>query len=55
MSRFNSGMKACGIFLLWAATAAALPAQTFTTLHSFDNTDGGFPRAGLVQGTNGDF
>jgi uncharacterized repeat protein (TIGR03803 family) len=31
----------------------ALPAQTFTTLHSFDGTDGAGP-AGLVQGTSGD-
>jgi uncharacterized repeat protein (TIGR03803 family) len=35
-------------------TAVALPAQTFRTLHSFDNTDGANPYAGLVQGTNGD-
>jgi uncharacterized repeat protein (TIGR03803 family) len=47
--------KACGVFLLWTTAAIALPAQTFTVLHSFDNTDGGFPRAGLVQGTNGKF
>ena len=30
-------------------------AQTFKTLHSFDVTDGQYPEAGLVQGTNGDF
>ena len=32
----------------------ALPAQTFTTLHSFEVTDGQNPYAGLVQGINGD-
>jgi uncharacterized repeat protein (TIGR03803 family) len=46
-------MKACGVFLLWAATAVALHAQTFRTLHSFDGADGGQPDAGLVQGTDG--
>src|SRR5580658_9658731 len=55
MYKFNWSMKTCSILILWAATAAALPAQTFTTLHSFDGTDGGFPSAGLVQGTNGKF
>ncbi len=34
-------------------SAAGLSAQTFTTLHSFGATDGGFP-AGLIQATNGD-
>jgi uncharacterized repeat protein (TIGR03803 family) len=35
--------------------AVALPAQTFTTLHSFDYMDGYAPEAALVQGTNGNF
>jgi uncharacterized repeat protein (TIGR03803 family) len=30
-------------------------AGTLTTLHSFDGTDGNYPAAGLVQGTDGDF
>jgi uncharacterized repeat protein (TIGR03803 family) len=62
MNKLNCGMKACGIFLLWATTAVALPAQTtvaptvtFTTLHSFDGTDGATPDAVLVQGANGNF
>jgi len=47
--------RACALFLLSAATAIALPAQTFTTLHSFDSTDGAYLYAGLVQGTDGNF
>jgi uncharacterized repeat protein (TIGR03803 family) len=53
MVKFHWGMRACGIFVFWAASAVALPAQTFTTLHSFDGTDGINPEAGLVQGTDG--
>jgi hypothetical protein len=30
MIKINWGMRACGIFLLWAGAAIALPAQTFT-------------------------
>ena len=31
----------------------SLPAQTFTTLHSFDAADGAPPFAGLIQATDG--
>lgn len=31
------------------------PGGTFTTLHNFNNTDGYQPRAGLVQGSDGNF
>jgi len=53
MSKFNWGKRAYAVCLLCATTAVTLPAQTFTTLHSFDNTDGLRADAALVQGTDG--
>jgi uncharacterized repeat protein (TIGR03803 family) len=38
---------------LWLCGSASLRAQTFTTLHSFDGTDGNKSFSGLVQATNG--
>jgi uncharacterized repeat protein (TIGR03803 family) len=55
MTKLNWMTKACGVFLLWAATAVALPAQTLTTLYSFDGTDGDGSYPGLIQGTDGNF
>ena len=55
MSKSGWVTKACGIFLLWAMAAVALPAQTLATLFSFDYTDGFEPAAPLVQGTDGNF
>src|ERR1700674_3683287 len=55
MSKLNWCMRACALFVLWATTTVALPAQTFKTLHSFDNTDAAFPWATLVQGSDGNF
>jgi uncharacterized repeat protein (TIGR03803 family) len=43
------------VLLLCAAMAVASSAQTFTDLLSFDGTDGSYPYAGLVQGTDGNF
>ncbi len=54
MSRFNWQMRAFGVFLLWPTTAITLSAQTFTTLYSFNCTDGfSYSYAGLVQATDG--
>jgi uncharacterized repeat protein (TIGR03803 family) len=41
------------ILILILAAAIPATAQTFTSLHSFTGTDGSYPYAGLIQGTNG--
>ncbi len=49
-------MKTLRIGCLFAgllSLALSLSAQTFTTLHSFNQTDGSEPEAGLVQATDG--
>jgi uncharacterized repeat protein (TIGR03803 family) len=55
MSKLNFCMRACALFVLWATTAVTLPAQTFESLKSFDNTHGALPWATLVQGDDGNF
>src|ERR1700691_721979 len=56
MSMQNWALRACGVFLLWAATAALLPAQTYTVLYTFrGGGDGANPGSAVVQGTNGNF
>jgi uncharacterized repeat protein (TIGR03803 family) len=54
MDRRIWAMRDCALFLLCSSTAIALPAQTLTALHSFDNTDGSSPLAALAQAVNGD-
>jgi uncharacterized repeat protein (TIGR03803 family) len=51
----RQGWRVGFAFILFAATAIASSAQTFTTLVSFDGTDGSGPYSGLVQGTDGNF
>jgi uncharacterized repeat protein (TIGR03803 family) len=54
MGRLGWSERACTAFLICAATAIGLPAQTFTTLVNFDGTNGANPvYVSLVQGTDG--
>jgi hypothetical protein len=53
MGKLNWAKQAGFALLLCATVAIALPAQTFTTLHSFDCTDGQASMAGLVQAADG--
>ena len=55
MTRLNFCMKAFALFVLWATATLTLPAQTFKTLHNFNNTDAALPRATMVQGNDGNF
>jgi len=41
------------VLMLAVVTAQSAQGQTFTSLFSFDGTDGYAPQAGLVQATNG--
>jgi uncharacterized repeat protein (TIGR03803 family) len=53
MGKLDWRNRACAAVLLWATAPIGLSAQTFTRLHSFDDTDGANPYAGLVQATGG--
>jgi hypothetical protein len=46
--------SACAVLELYPTTAVDAPARTFSTLLSFDGTNGAGPPPGLVQATNGD-
>jgi len=52
LSDLNWGNRACVLLLLFITTAIASPAQTLTTIHTFDNVDGSVPET-YVQATNG--
>ena len=53
MDKLNWWKTTCAAFLLCATTAIASPAQTFTTLHSFEGADGQNPLDALIQATDG--
>src|SRR6202161_57355 len=55
MSKSEFCLRACALFVLLAANAVSLPAQTFTSLHNFDIRDGQYPFAPLIQGIDGNF
>ena len=55
MKRLNHWGTLCVIAVLYAATIAASPAQTFTVLKRFNITNGGFPAGPVVQGLDGNF
>jgi uncharacterized repeat protein (TIGR03803 family) len=54
MGKLGLAKIACIVFL-FCATAGSSPAQTFTTLASFDSSNGALPYDSLVQGLNGNF
>jgi uncharacterized repeat protein (TIGR03803 family) len=53
MTFISEWKAACLTTLFCAATAIPSPAQTFATLASFNNTNGSFSQAPLVQGLDG--
>jgi uncharacterized repeat protein (TIGR03803 family) len=53
MSKLTSWKTIPLFCVLCAVAVIGSPAQTFKTLQSFNNTDGAYPSAGLVQATNG--
>jgi uncharacterized repeat protein (TIGR03803 family) len=54
LRKLSFGKRAYTAFVLLIAMSIALPAQTFSTLFSFDGTAGANPYAGLLQAGNGD-
>jgi uncharacterized repeat protein (TIGR03803 family) len=54
LRKSDQGKRAYAVIALCVTTAIGLPAQTFTSLHSFQGPDGQEPYGALVQATNGD-
>ena len=55
MGKLDGAKRAYAVFLLCATMTIGLAAQTLTSLHSFDGTDGSNPFAGLTQATDANF
>jgi uncharacterized repeat protein (TIGR03803 family) len=55
MSKLNCCVRAFALFLYMSTMVVTLPAQTFKTLHNFDNTDAALPWATMVQANDGNF
>jgi uncharacterized repeat protein (TIGR03803 family) len=53
LSELGGWKNVCALFLFCVAVAIASPAQTFTSLVTFDNTNGSNPTDSLVQGVDG--
>src|SRR5579863_3882586 len=53
MTKLNGWKMAFGVAAFCAATTIGVTAQVFTTVLSFDETDGAGPQAPLVQGSDG--
>ena len=53
LERHGSPAAICIVFLFCAAAVIVSPAQTLTTLASFNWSDGLHPQASLIQGTDG--
>ena len=55
LSDFNLILASCTLLFFYAATAIVAPAQTLTTLASFNGANGNEPMGALVQGNDGNF
>jgi uncharacterized repeat protein (TIGR03803 family) len=53
LGKLNWGKRAYAVFVMCAATALALPAQSFSVVLRLDFNDGAYPGGALVQGTDG--